>query len=69
MRWFNKLIAEKYDGSKQRSKVGRPQITNEIVALVIRFKCFIPASNGTVTGIFVLMLTSIELELQRDRCL
>ncbi len=38
MRWFNKLIAEKYDGSQQRGKVGRPQMTPEIVALVIRFK-------------------------------
>ena len=38
MRWYQKLIAEKYDGSCHRGKVGRPQITNEIVALVIRFK-------------------------------
>ena len=38
MRWFNKLIADKYDGSQQRGKVGWPQITPEIVALVIKFK-------------------------------
>ena len=38
MRWYQQLIAEKYDGSCHRGKVGRPQITNEIVALVIRFK-------------------------------
>jgi hypothetical protein len=38
MRWYNKLIAEKYDGSQKRGKVGRPQITPEIVALVICFK-------------------------------
>ena len=38
IRWFNKLIAEKYDGSQKRGKVGRPPITPEIVALVIRFK-------------------------------
>ena len=38
MRWFNKLIAEKYDGSQKRGKVGRPPITPEIVTLVIRFK-------------------------------
>ncbi len=36
--WYNKLIAEKYDGSSKRGKVGRPQIGQEIVALVIRFK-------------------------------
>jgi transposase InsO family protein len=38
IRWYNKLIAEKYDGSSKRGKVGRPQMTPEIVALVIRFK-------------------------------
>ncbi len=26
MRWYHKLIAEKYDGTKQRGKPGRPQI-------------------------------------------
>jgi len=36
--WYNKLIAEKYNGSGNRGKVGRPQITDEIVNLVIRFK-------------------------------
>jgi len=38
MRWYHKLIAEKYNGSGNRGKVGRPQITAEIVNLVIRFK-------------------------------
>jgi len=38
MRWYHKLIAEKYDGSFKRGKVGRPQITAEIVNLVIKFK-------------------------------
>ncbi len=36
--WFRKLIAAKYDGSAHRRKVGRPQITPEIINLVIRFK-------------------------------
>ena len=36
--WYNKLIAEKYDGSKNRTRVGRPRITEEIVDLVIMFK-------------------------------
>jgi len=36
--WFRKLIAEKYDGSKNRKKPGRPQISQEIVKLVIKFK-------------------------------
>jgi putative transposase len=38
MRWYQKLIAEKYDGSFNRRKVCRPQITPEVVALVIKFK-------------------------------
>jgi len=38
MRWHQKLIAEKYDGSQNRRYAGRPPITQEIVNLVIRFK-------------------------------
>ena len=38
MRWYRELIAEKYDGSKNRVCAGRPPITQEIVNLVIRFK-------------------------------
>jgi hypothetical protein len=36
--WYNKLIAQKYDGSHNRTKPGRPQITDEITKVVIRFK-------------------------------
>ena len=38
MRWYHKLIAEKYDGSKQRGKPGRPQISQDIIQLVIQMK-------------------------------
>jgi putative transposase len=39
IRWYHKkLIAEKYNGSGNRGKVGRPQIMDEIVNFVIRFK-------------------------------
>ncbi len=38
IRWYQKLIAQKYDSSCKRCKVGRPQMSPEIVALVIRFK-------------------------------
>jgi len=38
MRWFRELIAQKYDGSQNRTSPGRPQIDQEIVNLVIRFK-------------------------------
>ena len=36
--WYRKLIAQKYDGSANRAKVGRPPITEKAVALVIRLK-------------------------------
>jgi putative transposase len=36
--WYRKLIAQKYDGSKNRKQPGRPRISQEIIDLVIRFK-------------------------------
>ena len=36
--WYNKLIAKKYDGSCNRGKVGRPQLSIEVINLVIKFK-------------------------------
>jgi len=36
--WFRNLIAEKYNGCENRGKVGRPQISQEMVNLVTRFK-------------------------------
>ena len=38
MRWYRKLIAEKYDGSQNRRYAGRPPILQEVVDLVIRLK-------------------------------
>ena len=38
MRWYRELVAQKYDGSRNRTSLGRPQITEEIVNLVIRVK-------------------------------
>jgi putative transposase len=38
MRWFRELVAQKYDGSRNRTFPGRPQIGQEIVNLVIQFK-------------------------------
>jgi len=36
--WYHKLIAEKYNGSKNRSNPGRYVIFDEIIALVQKFK-------------------------------
>ena len=38
MAWYRKLIAQKYDGSKNCKHPGRPKISQEIIDLVIRFK-------------------------------
>ena len=34
--WYRRLIAQKFDGSKQRSYPGRPRISSEIEALIVR---------------------------------
>jgi len=36
--WYRKLIAQKYDGSRNCKNPGRPKISQEITDLVIRFK-------------------------------
>jgi hypothetical protein len=36
LRWYRELIAKKFDGSRQRGKVGRPRIDAEIETLVVR---------------------------------
>ena len=36
MAWYHRLIAQKFDGSKRRSYPGRPPITPEIEALIVK---------------------------------
>jgi putative transposase len=36
MRWYTRLIAQKFDGSKQRRQLGRPRVAEEIERLVVR---------------------------------
>jgi hypothetical protein len=36
--WYRRLIAQKYDGSKNCRNPGRPSMSQEIVELVLRFK-------------------------------
>lgn len=36
--WYNKLIAQKYNGCENHNKIGRPQISQAIVNWVIQFK-------------------------------
>ena len=38
LRWYHNLIAQKYDGSLHRTSPGRPQLSQEIINLVIKFK-------------------------------
>jgi transposase InsO family protein len=36
MRWYQRLIAQKFDGSKNRQQPGRPRVLEEVEQLVIR---------------------------------
>lgn len=36
LRWYQRLIAQKFDGSRQRRALGRPRVAEEIEQLVIR---------------------------------
>src|SRR6187200_2057115 len=36
LRWYRKLIAAKFDGSKRRSYPGRPRISREVEALIVK---------------------------------
>jgi putative transposase len=36
MRWYKRLIAQKFDGSKQRRPLGRPRVSEEVEQLVVR---------------------------------
>src|SRR6266850_5360531 len=36
MRWYHRLIAQKFDGSRHRRPLGRPRVAEEIEQLVVR---------------------------------
>jgi putative transposase len=36
LRWYKRLIAQKFDGSKQRRQLGRPRVSEEVEQLVVR---------------------------------
>src|SRR6266702_5695470 len=36
LRWYKRLIAQKFDGSQQRRQLGRPRIVAEVEQLVMR---------------------------------
>jgi putative transposase len=36
LRWYHRLIAQKFDGSKQRRQCGRPRIAEEVEQLIVR---------------------------------
>ena len=35
--WYRRLVAQKFDGSRRRAYPGRPRVSPEIEALVVRF--------------------------------
>src|SRR5881396_3415838 len=36
LRWYKRLIAQKFDGSQQRRRLGRPRVEEEVEQLVVR---------------------------------
>ena len=36
MRWYNQLVAQKFDGSQKRNQLRRPRVSDEIEALVLQ---------------------------------
>jgi putative transposase len=36
LRWYKRLIAQKFDGSKRRRQCGRPRIAEEVEQLIVR---------------------------------
>jgi transposase len=36
LRWYKRLIAQKFDGSKKRQPCGRPRVVEEVEQLVVR---------------------------------
>ena len=36
MRWYRRLIAQKFDGSKHRRHLGRPRVSEEVEQLIVR---------------------------------
>ena len=36
MRWYKQLVAQKFDGSQKRNKLGRPRVSDEIEARVLQ---------------------------------
>jgi putative transposase len=36
MRWYKQLVAQKFDGSQKRNKLGRPRVSDAIEALVLQ---------------------------------
>jgi hypothetical protein len=45
--WYRRLIAQKFDGSKQRKNIGRPPLAREVVDLVVRMAKENPAGATT----------------------
>ena len=39
LRWYRRLVARKFDGSKQRPYPGRPRVERELEELVLRMAC------------------------------
>src|SRR3982074_3061529 len=58
--WYRKLIAQKFDGSKHRQYPGRPPVSSEVEALVVRMARE-NSGWGRFSSDFWLMETAFEI--------
>src|SRR5919199_3759902 len=48
LRWYKRLIAQKFDGSQQRRQLGRPRVEQEVEQLVVRMAADTPRTQWTL---------------------
>jgi hypothetical protein len=48
LRWYKRLIAQKFDGSKHRKRLGRPPVAEEVERLAVRMAQDTPRTQWTL---------------------
>jgi putative transposase len=69
MRWYKRLIANKFDGSKMRKEPGRPRVPQEVEQLVIRMaQENLPWGYRCIQGALANLGYSIDKITVRNSC-
>lgn len=59
MRWYKRLIADKFNGSKRRKELGRPRVSEEVEQFVLRMAEENATWHGLVTY-YVLVVINLS---------